>query len=340
MQAAAGSIDGACPAIPARRGAPAASLPRRALLAGLLAAPACGGRARAQAGADGAAVTLPGATERLLTARGGAAYRLMIGKPPGDPPAAGWPVLYLLDGNAAFATAYHAMRSQSARPVGTGVLPALVVGIGYPTEEMLDLRRRALDYTPALPPRAAGDPPPAPDLFPAPGPTGGAEAFLDLLAETVQPAVAAAHPVDARRQALFGHSYGGLLVLHALFTRPGGFRDYLAISPSIWFGDRLVLREEARFAAAPVPAGLGLFMAVGGEEQSLPPGQRQSPDAAARAALLGRRAMVEGARAMAGRLAALPGLRTEFVEAAGENHASVVPTVMSRALRFAFSPAG
>ncbi|MEN0075902.1 MAG: alpha/beta hydrolase-fold protein [Paracraurococcus sp.] len=331
-------------AFPAGGGRPTPPLGRRGLLAGLALASATPRLLRAQPSGATGPISLPDTAEWTLRSRRGDAYRIMIGRPPGDPPAGGWPVLYLLDGNAVFATAFHAMRSQSARTIATGVLPALVVGIGYPTEGMLDPRRRALDYTPALPPRGPDAPPPAPDAFPAPGPTGGADAFLDFIAEVLRPAIAAAHATDPRRQALFGHSYGGLLVLHALFTRPGDFRDYLAISPSLWFGDGAVLAEERRFAERPVPAGppdgLGLFMAVGGEEQSLPPAQRQAPDAAARAALLGRRAMVEGARAMAGRLAALPGLRTEFVEAAGENHASVVPTVLSRALRFALAPAG
>ena len=287
-------------------------------------------------------VLLPDTGQWTLRSPSGGNYLILIGKPPGEPPPGGWPVLYLLDGNAAFATAYHAMRSQSVRTMATGVMPSLVVGIGYPTAGMLDTGRRTFDYSPAVPPREAWEPPPAPEVFPPPGPTGGADAFLRFLTDVLRPAIAAAYPVDPLRQALFGHSYGGLLVLHALFTRPDSFRDYLAISPSIWFGDGMLLQEERRFLQQPLPGrfpgGPGLFMAVGAEERNLPPAQRETPDALALAQLSVRRSMVEGVRAMVERLSKRPGLRTGFFEAEGENHASIVPTAMSRALRFALAP--
>ncbi|HCE8339908.1 TPA: ferric enterobactin esterase PfeE, partial [Pseudomonas aeruginosa] len=44
---------------------------------------------------------------------------------------------------------------------------------------------------------------------------------------------------------LWGHSYGGLLVLHALFTRPGEFARYAAASPSLWWRDGAILGERA-----------------------------------------------------------------------------------------------
>lgn len=50
---------------------------------------------------------------------GGAPYRIFLRTPPGDRPAAGWPVLYMLDGNAVFATAADAIRVQGAWPLGT-----------------------------------------------------------------------------------------------------------------------------------------------------------------------------------------------------------------------------
>ncbi|KAL4969815.1 alpha/beta hydrolase [Aspergillus stella-maris] len=49
------------------------------------------------------------------------------------------------------------------------------------------------------------------------------------------------------RRALFGHSYGGLFVLHTLFTRPAAFNVYLAASPSIWWNERFILTEAEQF---------------------------------------------------------------------------------------------
>ncbi|HCU2086952.1 ferric enterobactin esterase PfeE, partial [Pseudomonas aeruginosa] len=76
-------------------------------------------------------------------------------------------------------------------------------------------------------------------------PSGGADAFLDLLRDGMRPAVAAQAPLDTARQTLWGHSYGGLLVLHALFTRPGEFARYAAASPSLWWRDGAILGERA-----------------------------------------------------------------------------------------------
>ncbi|MBF3166256.1 ferric enterobactin esterase PfeE, partial [Pseudomonas aeruginosa] len=75
--------------------------------------------------------------------------------------------------------------------------------------------------------------------------SGGADAFLDLLRDGMRPAVAAQAPLDTARQTLWGHSYGGLLVLHALFTRPGEFARYAAASPSLWWRDGAILGERA-----------------------------------------------------------------------------------------------
>ncbi|MCK8784307.1 alpha/beta hydrolase-fold protein [Roseomonas sp. NAR14] len=284
------------------------------------------------------AVPVPRTEQRTLRGPSGE-YRILIGRPTGEPPATGWPVLYLLDGNAFFATAYDAVLSQGQHSDVTGVAPALVVGIGYPTDGLLDLRRRALDYTPALPRgAAAGGAAASPDG----SRTGGADAFLDFVEGTLKPAINRDFPADPARQALFGHSYGGLCALHALFTRPAAFRDFLAVSPSIWFGDLAVLAGEgelpARLAGLAPPRGV--FIAVGGAEQAPPEAGQDQPGADTRAARRDRRAMVDNARALAGRLATVPGLRAAFVLAEGENHASVVPTVLSRALRFALAPPG
>ncbi len=61
-------------------------------------------------------------------------YRLFIFKPNTTPPETGFPVMYVLDGNSLFGTMVEAIRLQSRRPEKTGVVPAIIVGIGYQTE--------------------------------------------------------------------------------------------------------------------------------------------------------------------------------------------------------------
>lgn len=284
-------------------------------------------------------VIIAGARQHDIRAkRTGDAYRIFVSRPLQPPPADGYPVVYVLDGNAVFGTMTEAVRLQSARPAATGVVPAVVVGIGYPTDLPLDLGRRTFDTTPevdhaALPARPDGSPWP---------PTGGANAFLDFLEDDVKPMIAAEQPVDPRRQTLFGHSFGGLLTLHALFTRPEAFQAYVAASPSIWFGARTILATEERFAQrlGAEPRDLRLMIGVGSLEQTLTERERADPAQSHRASWIEGNRMVDNAREMAARLGALAphGLAVAFQELADENHASVIPALASRALRFALAP--
>jgi predicted alpha/beta superfamily hydrolase len=122
-------------------------------------------------------------------------------------------------------------RAASSHFAGGGI----VVAIGYPlTGKLYDARRRSLDLTP-------------PTQSPMPG-YGGADIFLDFIDNTVRPAVKARFPqLSCSREALYGHSYGGLLALHALFTRPHSFDCYIASSPSIWWNSRCILHEAKSF---------------------------------------------------------------------------------------------
>lgn len=282
-------------------------------------------------------VHLPRSHQRdMVSRKSKRPYRIFVSRPLLPPPDAGYPVIYMLDGNAAFGTMTEAVAMQSARSEATGVAPAIVVGIGYATEVPLEAERRTLDYTPpvdrtALPTRR-------PDGTPWP-PTGGAADFLDFIEDDLKPAIACDFPADPRRQALFGHSFGGLFTLYALFTRPGSFQAYVAGSPSIWFGERAILKAERAFASDAQCgwSNLRLLIGVGSLEQSLTPREQEAPENSSRAPWIERNRMVDNAREMASRLAALPHdrLHVEYVEFAGENHGSVVPSLIGRALRFA-----
>lgn len=273
-----------------------------------------------------------------MRSRSGAEFRIFISTPPTPAPEAGYPVLYLLDANAAFATMLETLTLQSTRPEVTGVPPAVVVGIGYPTDMPLDLVRRTRDYTPPVPEHALS---PRPDGTPWP-PTGGAEAFLDFIEQELKPAVAEGIRIDPARQALFGHSFGGLFAMYALFTRPETFQTYIAGSPSIWFGSRAILELEDGFGPRlrAEPRSLRLMIGVGSLEQTLTDDERTRPECTARAAWVTENRMVDNARAMAERLGALApyGLEVAYREFDGETHVSVIPALASRAVRFAFTP--
>src|SRR5690606_1917997 len=133
---------------------------------------------------------------------------------------------FILDANAMFATAVEAVRFQK------NLVPALVVGIGYPEDLTQNIQRRYHDFTPVTPDEhiwTSGTEPRA-----RPENTGGQDEFLDFIEEVVKPQLAKRYPIDPTRTVLAGHSLGGRLVLHALFTRPESFSHYVAMSPSIW----------------------------------------------------------------------------------------------------------
>lgn len=248
-------------------------------------------------------------------------HRIMLAAPPTPPPAQGWPVLYLLDGNLLFPLVAQLMRNRHARGPDVPVQGAVVVGLGYATSGVLDREARSYDYTP-----------------PAPGSTtdergrreGGADAFLDFIDAAVRPQVQRTVPVDTSRQTLFGHSYGGLCVLHALFTRPGTFQNYVAASPSLWWHDGFVLREQADFLArrrTDAPP-LRLLVTRGEFEAGLP----ADP---ARAAVVRARRSDERLRALLDGLRKAPGLDLRFSTIPGADHGASMAPAAQQALALA-----
>jgi predicted alpha/beta superfamily hydrolase len=275
---------------------------------------------------------IPGASVRELRSRAGRDYRIFIWHPPAEQATGKLPVVYLLDGNGTFPIAAAATALQSRRPERTGVGPAIIVGVGYPIASWLDAERRTFDYTPVLPQSRL---PPRPDDAPWSA-TGGADYFLDFLEHELRPGIEREFNVDRDQTSLFGHSFGGLFVLHALFSRPSMFRNYMAASPSIWFaGAQLIEQGTAFTAAKPLHPPRRLLVTVGSLEQSADAERAIGLDG--HESWIRRNKMVENASELARALstADAAALEVTFNEFADENHASVLPAAISRALRFA-----
>lgn len=260
----------------------------------------------------GKPVTIDGAVQFDLTSRiNERTYRLFIYQAPSLDPVLTYPVLYLLDGNQYFAAGTDMLkRLIEQQSVG----PALLVAIGYPeADPAIWQARRSYDMTPT--PSTEKD---------EMRETGGAALFLRVIEEEIKPFVTARYNLNPRQQALFGHSYGGLLVLHTLFTQPEAFATYISSSPSIWYNEREVLAGETTFAAraraGEVHAGLLLTSAAGEQLAETP------------------ERMVDNASELAERLARLANFRNDRVIFAGEDHYTVPFAALNRALRFALPP--
>ncbi|MGE0799682.1 MAG: alpha/beta hydrolase [Lautropia sp.] len=292
---------------------------RRALL-GLSAALAAAGCALRRTPVKAPPVVLPD-TQQIDVAATGHLHRIMVATPPAPPPAQGWPVLYVLDGNLLFPLAAQLMRNRFARGPGVPTQGAVVVGLGYAGSQVLDLDARSYDYTPPAPGLVADE---------RSRRIGGADAFLDFIDATVRPLAAGAAHVDAARQTLFGHSYGGLCALHALFTRPGGFRNYVAASPSVWWHGGFILQAQARFLAARRADAPPLRLLVTQGER-----EAETPADPARAAIARQRRSGEHLRMLLDGLRDAPGLDVRFASFPGADHGSSMVPAAQQALALA-----
>jgi predicted alpha/beta superfamily hydrolase len=257
--------------------------------------------------------TMPSTHMWDMTSAGGEIYRIFVSVPKTEMPADGYPVLYVLDGNAMFAAFAEARRIQEYYDVGK----AIVVGVGYPTDDAYDTRR-LYDYTPPL-----LDPPPLNLRRLAKYKSGGRDKFLDFLTGKLRTEIGSRYKINLERQSLFGHSLGGLLALHALYTRPQAFYSIVAASPSLEWNEQGVLVEEREFAARLTSGKVGktsrLMVVVGGRDRD------DEPDVA---------------EAFANRMALLSGygLRTRFRRYDDEGHMSVPVRAVPDTLRFVFDP--
>lgn len=198
-------------------------------------------------------------SRRLERTGDGQVRQILSAVPAAPPPAAGYPLLVMLDGNAAF---------DALTPALLSAAPGLaIVGLGHDTPLRFDVLARSRDYTP---PRGPGDPSPDPQrperLI------GGAALFLDILCSELLPAALAGLPVDPRRTTLWGHSLAGMFVVYTLLTRPRAFARFAAASPSIWWGDEWMLGLEAQSDLSGEGGASALVMLGDSERRSSPTG--------------------------------------------------------------------
>ncbi|RSU66778.1 hypothetical protein BRX37_25660 [Sphingomonas sp. S-NIH.Pt3_0716] len=111
---------------------------------------------------------------------------------------------------------------------------------------------------------------------------------------------------------LMGHSFGGLLALHAL-AKGAPFSRYVAVSPSFWFGNGLVAREVEDMAPAP---GKRLLAASGDSEGGPTKGDSEGDRVAA--------------------LFTTHGVDAQFRLLSGHSHGSTMMAMMTDGIAMAF----
>ncbi|MCJ1960192.1 alpha/beta hydrolase [Novosphingobium mangrovi (ex Hu et al. 2023)] len=256
---------------------------------------------------------IAGSDTFAMTSQAGAHYRVHVQVPERPAPPGGFAVLYLLDGDMTFASAVETAQRLARFGRDEGQSEGIVVAIGYPDGDDM-LARRSFDYTPEGPPDAVAHP------------TGGAPVFRRFLAGELMPRIASSYRIDTARQTLWGHSFGALFVLDTLLGQPELFRNYVATSPSLWFGAR-----SLEGGLGGLPARLAV---AGPRTLHLGVGEREQDSVRARS-----QAMAMTHRELADRLAAVANLEVHSRVYSGESHGGTLLPGLGQAVRVAFQEA-
>jgi predicted alpha/beta superfamily hydrolase len=158
-----------------------------------------------------------------------------------------YPVLYLLDGDAHFHSVTGLLQFLGTGINGTYVVPEMIV-VAIPNTN----RTRDLSPTAA----AAGfDGKPTPEFMRG----GGGPNFLKFIKTELIPHIDSTMRTEPYR-ILVGHSLGGITAIDALYTMPETFNAYIAIDPSLWWDNQILLKRAKDYFAKPAPAARTLFV--------------------------------------------------------------------------------
>lgn len=233
-----------------------------------------------------------------------------------------YPVLYVTDALYSFPLV-RSVRNLVGQG-GRNLEDFILVGLP-PQQGMTSRQSRSRDYTPTRPVRRAEDDYSDDVIY------GGAAHYRDFLATHVLPAVDARYRTDPARRSFAGHSYGGLFGTYVLLTRPEMFQTYILSSPSLWFDNHVIDQLEQAYAHQHRALPARVLLAIGSVETIQP------------APLdFNRNDMLKDNQAFADRLRkrGYAGLQVDTSVIEGEDHLTVYPTTLTRALLQVFPGSG
>jgi hypothetical protein len=98
--------------------------------------------------------------------------------------------------------------------------------------------------------------------------SGGAEMFLNTLEKDLIPYINS-HYRTTDDRGLFGHSLGGLFAGYCLLKKPDLFKRYGINSPSFWWNNSELVRNENHYAREHTDLSAKVFFSVGGAEDAM-----------------------------------------------------------------------
>jgi predicted alpha/beta superfamily hydrolase len=240
-------------------------------------------------------------------------YALWVALPAGYAahPQKRYPVVYVTDALYSFPLV-RSIRNLVGQQ-GVNIEDFILVGLP-PQEGLTSKQSRSRDYTPSDPVRTPAG------YYSDDVTYGGAAHYRDFLADHALPMIDARYRTDPARRVFAGHSYGALLGAYVLTTQPDMFGTYILSSPSLWFDQGLLPRMQD---AAVMPSQpIRVLLSVGGYE-TVKPGPRYSTGND----MLRQAADFAGQLRRSGRK-----LQVENIVIDGEDHLTVYPRVITRAL--------
>ena len=159
-----------------------------------------------------------------------------------------YPVLYVLDGAAHFHSVTGLIQILGTGVNGTYAIPEMIVVAIPNTNRMRDLS--PTNSTVDMNGKPSTDYPGG----------GGMENFLRFISTELIPHIDSAYRTAPFR-VFVGHSLGGITTINALYTMPEMFNAYVAIDPSLWWDNRLLLNKAKAYFSVPKPPGRMLYVA-------------------------------------------------------------------------------
>lgn len=142
-----------------------------------------------------------------------------------------YPVLYLLDGDWHFQSVTGLLHFLSSE-YSAGIVPEMIVVAVVNTN-------RTRDFTPTSSTKDWNG-----NEQRYLRSSGGGKEFTSFLEKELIPYIDSKYPTGQYRM-LVGHSFGGLLVVNTLIENSTLFNAYVAIDPSLWWDDEVVLKKAA-----------------------------------------------------------------------------------------------
>jgi predicted alpha/beta superfamily hydrolase len=159
-----------------------------------------------------------------------------------------YPVLYLLDGDAHFHSVTGLLQILGSGINATFVVPEMIV-VAIPNTD------RTRDLTPTHVEK---------DLTGKPTPfmktSGGMANFFKFIQTELFPKIESSYRTAPYR-VFVGHSLGGITTINALYTIPDAFNAYVAIDPSLWWDDRVLLKKAKDYFMKPGLSKKALYVA-------------------------------------------------------------------------------